>query len=135
MASPSLIKRFLACIYELLILLALWMLGTWLYLQWVGPAQVGIARLGLQFSLWTLTGAYFVHCWVKSGQTPATQAWKFQLVNADGRLLNVQEAIKRYLLASLFAGLFGVGFVWALVDKHRLFLHDRLLGTSWQIKT
>lgn len=135
MNSPSLIQRYFACIYEFLILLALWMLCTWLYLQGVESAQTGLARLGLQFTLWVVTGAYFVRCWVKSGQTPATQAWKIQLVHAEGRLLSISEALKRYTLASLLVLLFGIGLWWALVDKQQLFLHDRLLGTRWQIKT
>lgn len=135
MTNPSLYKRLLACVYELLILMAIWMLCTWLYMQCVGAADAGVARFGLQMVLWLVTGAYFVRCWVKSGQTPATQAWKIQLVNARGELLTLPQAIARYVLAGVLAMAFGLGFWWALLDKQQLFLHDRWLNTCWVAKT
>jgi len=133
MTQGSLGKRCMATLYELLILMALWMLVTWVYLQWVGTAQTGISRLGLQLSLWLVSGAYFVRCWVKSGQTPATQAWRLRLVNGQGELLSTGQAIMRYMLASLLLALGGLGFWWAIFDKQHQFLHDRLLGSRWSI--
>lgn len=133
--NATLFKRLVASIYELLILMAIWMLSTWLYLRLVGPADAGIHRFGLQVFLWLTTGAYFVRCWVRSGQTPATQAWKLQLVSEDGGLLTTKRAILRYLLASAFMLFFGVGLLWAFFDKQQLGLHDRLLSTRWKLKT
>lgn len=135
MMTAKVLKRFLASIYELLILMAIWMLSTWLYIRAIGPADSGVSKLGLQVWLWVITGAYFVRCWAKSGQTPATQAWKLQLVNADGSLLTTQQATLRYILASVFIVLFGVGLLWAFFDRDHLLLHDRLLGTRWAFKT
>jgi uncharacterized RDD family membrane protein YckC len=133
--APTILKRFLASIYELLILLAIWMLSTWIYIRIAGSADAGMQRLGLQTLLWLVTGAYFIWCWVKSGQTPATQAWKIQLVSHDGRLLTFKQATLRYLLASVFILLFGIGFLWVLIDKNRLALHDLFVGTRWLLKT
>ena len=55
------------------------------------------------------------------------QAWKFKLVGDDGQLFSLKIAILRYVLATLGMVLFGLGFLWAIVDRQHLFLHDRLL--------
>jgi uncharacterized RDD family membrane protein YckC len=57
------------------------------------------------------------------------QTWKIRLVSADGGPLTTRQVFLRYSLAwpSLLAG--GVGVLWALVDRDRQFLHDRLAGT------
>ena len=127
--NASLLKRFAACVYELLVLIAICLLCVGVFMLPFGQADDGLKRLGLQFFLWLVVGVYFVSCWRKSGQTLATQAWKIKLVNAQNETLTSTQAIQRYALASacLLAG--GLGYFWAVFDKEQLFLHDRLLGT------
>ncbi len=116
-----------ACVYELLLLIALWLISAWIFVLLFGDATQSYKRLLLQISLWLVTGAYFVWCWRKSGQTLAMQTWRIKLVNQAGMPLNTKQAMLRYLLASASACIFGLGFLWALVDKNRLYLHDRIL--------
>ena len=130
------LRLFAACMYELLLLLALWMLCTWIFLSLFGDATQGYKRYFLQFFLWLITGAYFVWCWVKTGQTLATKTWKIKLVvrdlaNQQYSTLTVTQALFRYVLASASMLACGLGFIWALVDKDSLFLHDRLLKTRF----
>ena len=120
-------RLFAACVYELLLLVALWMLSTWMFVGLFGDATSHYKRTFLQLFLWLVTGAYFVWCWTKTGQTLATTTWKIKLVNQQNVNLNKQQAIIRYALASASIVACGLGFIWALVDKDRLFLHDRLL--------
>lgn len=98
-----------------------------------------------QFYLLIVMGSYFVGFWTHGGQTLAMQTWKMRVVTADGDKLEMRQAIVRYLLAVsivllftvagvLLLGVVGilffcVGFVWALFDHDRQFLHDRLAGT------
>ncbi|HEY0562921.1 MAG TPA: RDD family protein, partial [Methylophilus sp.] len=117
-------------LYELLILIAIAMLITWLFIAVFGAATHGGKRLILQLVLWLGMGGYFVSCWVKSGQTLALQAWKLRIVNADESALTLKQACARYLLATLFMGMFGVSVWWALLNKQRLFLHDKLSNTK-----
>ena len=129
-------RLFAACMYELLLLLALWMLCTWIFLSLFGDATQGYKRYFLQFFLWLITGAYFVWCWVKTGQTLATKTWKIKLVvrdlaNQAHSTLTLNRALFRYVLASASMLACGLGFIWALVDKDSLFLHDRLLKTRF----
>lgn len=128
----SLLKRLAACLYELLSLVAIWLLCTALFLSLFGNADTSLKRLCLQLFLWVMTGAYFVICWIRTGQTLAAQAWKIRVVNAKGETLSAPKAIFRYVLASVsLVSLLGLGFLWALFDKDRLFLHDRLLKTHF----
>jgi uncharacterized RDD family membrane protein YckC len=125
------LKLFAACIYELLLLIALWMLCTWLFISAFGSATVGYKRYTLQLVLWVFTGAYFVWCWCRSGQTLAAQTWKIKLVNQQNSTLTLKKAIFRYALASACLLACGLGYFWALIDKNGLFLHDRLMNTRF----
>lgn len=127
------LKRLMACVYEFLILIAIWMLFTWVYVSLFGDATHGAKRFCLQFLLWFISGVYFVVCWVKTGQTLAMQAWKMKIVGRDGSLLSWRQAVLRYVLASILMGMFGVSLLYILVNKQRLFLHDRLLGSRYEI--
>ena len=57
------------------------------------------------------------------------KTWRIRVVTRDGGALSVSVALRRYLLALISLGVCGLGFAWALVDKDRQFLHDRLAGT------
>lgn len=129
MKSASLIKRFATFLYESLTLIAIWLLCTLIFIALLGDVDAAYERLLLQFLLWAAAGIYFVVCWVKTGQTLAMQAWKIKLLNAENEHLNVRWALVRYVLATISLACFGAGYLWAILDKDQLFLHDRLLRT------
>ncbi len=128
MNNPSILKRIAACGYELLILIAIWLICAGVFIALFGDATAGLKRFALQLSLWSITGAYFVWCWKKSGQTVAMKTWKLRLVSQSGLPLTYQQLVLRYIFASfgLFAA--GAGFLWMVFDRESLFLHDRLTG-------
>lgn len=76
-----------------------------------------------------VVGAYFLWYWHHGGQTLAMQTWKLQLVSARGGTPGIPMLLLRYALAWLSLGFWGAGLVWALFDRDRQFLHDRLAGT------
>lgn len=125
----TLIKRYLAVVYEALLMLALTLAMTAAYIMFIGDASHGWKRLGLQTLLWVVMGAYFVRCWVVTGQTLASQTWKLKVVDRDGQLLSRRQAVTRYLVASILLLPAGLTLWWALLDREQLFLHDRLLGS------
>lgn len=125
--APSLLKLGACLLYELLTIVALVFVSTGLFIIIAGDASHDIKRLLLQLFLWLVVGAYYIRCWVKTGQTLAMQAWKLRLVDEQSQLLAMQQAIARYLLATLSMAFFGAGLFWAIVDKNNQFLHDRLL--------
>jgi uncharacterized RDD family membrane protein YckC len=136
MQNATRLRLFAACLYELLLLVALWMLCTWIFVRLFGDATIGQKRTILQLFLWLITGAYFVFCWTKTGQTLATKTWKIKLVtqklvNGQNSTLSIQQALIRYALASACLLACGAGLIWVLFDKESLFLHDRLLKTRF----
>lgn len=89
----------------------------------------------LWIHLIAVLAAYFIWFWSHGGQTLAMKTWKIRLVNIRGtrndpdRRVSPMQALVRHALCwpSLF--LLGVGLFWALLDRDRQFLHDRLAGT------
>ncbi|MDP2152785.1 MAG: RDD family protein [Methylotenera sp.] len=124
---PSLLKLFACLVYELLTIVALCIVFAGVFYGVFGDATEGIKRLSQQMFLWTILGAYYVLCWTKTGQTLAMQSWHLKVVSQNNAPLSMQMALMRYVLASLSLVLLGLGFLWVVVDKNRLFLHDRLL--------
>ncbi|GJL76108.1 MAG: hypothetical protein NMNS02_22140 [Nitrosomonas sp.] len=74
-------------------------------------------------------GYYFIWFWTRGGQTLAMQTWKIRVVTVDGNRLNNRIAITRYLIAVIGVLFFGIGILWAFVDRDHQYLHDRLAGT------
>ena len=50
-------------------------------------------------------------------------------VATSGSPVRPAQALLRYLLCWPSLGLGGIGIAWALIDRDRQFLHDRLAGT------
>lgn len=88
-----------------------------------------VLRPLFQFYLVALAGLYFVWQWLHGGQTLAMKTWRIRLVTRAGAPLGLRHALARYLFALAGVVLLGLGFLWALVDRERQFLHDRLAGT------
>jgi uncharacterized RDD family membrane protein YckC len=128
--NKFLIKRLIACLYDALILIAIWMLVTWFYIFSFGEILSPFQRLSLQMLLWLSAGVYFMFSWYKGGQTLALKAWKMKIVSQANVDLSFKVCFLRYVLASVLMMLFGLTLLWAFVDKDRLFLHDRLLNTK-----
>lgn len=116
-------------VYELLLVVAVVFVASFVMLPVVGDLHAPWQKHLFQGFLLLVLFAYFAAFWLKSGQTLAMKTWRVRLVRADGRPLTFKLAALRFGLA--FAGLAcaGLGFGWALFDRDRQFLHDRLLGT------
>ena len=72
---------------------------------------------------------YFVWFWTHGGQTLAMKTWGVRLTDKNGGTVHTALAIWRFTLCLPSVLLGGIGIWWALFDKDRQFLHDRLAGT------
>jgi len=122
-------RRFCAIAYDAFLLTALVFVGSWLFLKLFGDATQGPLRPVYQLFLLGLCGCYLVYCWSHGGQTLAMKTWGLRVVRDDGLPLTLGSAVLRFALALASIALAGGGFLWALVDRDRCFLHDRLGGT------
>lgn len=129
-ASPlaGLRVRLLSLCYEAILLFALVFVAAYLFISLARDAQGGWARLAFQLYLLAVCGAYFMFCWVRSGQTLPMKTWRLQLRTLDGRPLSAGTAMLRYLVA-VPAMCTGLGILWAVLDRDRQFLQDRIAGT------
>ena len=133
-AVAGIARRFGSLAYEALLLAAVLFICTWVFLFFAQALDSALQRPLLQIWLLGITGAYFVYCWSRSGQTLPMKTWRIHLTAAGGGQVTVQLAVKRYLLVLLSLGLCGLGFAWALIDRERQFLHDRIAGTRLTVK-
>lgn len=120
--------RLLSLLYEAMLLFAVLFVSSYLFLGLARDAQSGLPRTLFQIYLLSVCGAYFLFCWTRTGQTLALKTWRLRVVTQQGRALALRQALLRYLLA-IPGMLSGVSLLWALFDRERLFLHDRLAGT------
>jgi len=127
--AASLARRFLSLVYETPLLVALLFAGTLPVLIFTQHLDAVLVRPLLQLYLLVLCGGYFVWQWRHGGQTLPMKTWRLRLVARDGGPLTLRHGIYRYVLALLGLALFGTGLFWALIDRERQFLHDRLAGT------
>jgi uncharacterized RDD family membrane protein YckC len=128
--APALGRRLASGLYDGLMLAALVLVATFPFLAAFGDSTTGWRRHALQLWVLAVAGAYFTWFWTHGGQTLPMKTWRFKLVRRDGAAISVPLALHRYLLAVLGLLALGLGFLWALVDRDRQFLHDRLAGTA-----
>jgi uncharacterized RDD family membrane protein YckC len=115
-ATPGLPRRLASMVYEAVLLFAVAFFAAWVFFFASGgrDASSGALRYELQLFLW---------CWLRGGQTLAMKAWRIRLVH-----LSPGKALVRLLLAFVLVPT-GISMVWALFDRDRQFLHDRVAGT------
>ena len=128
--APGLARRLASALYDGLLLAALVLVATFPFLAVFGDSTHGWRRHALQAWVVLVAGAYFVGFWTRGGQTLPMKTWRIRVVRRDGAPLGIGRATHRYLLALLGTLAAGLGFAWALLDRDRQFLHDRLAGTA-----
>lgn len=107
------------------------------------PSRAG--RVAGFASLVALLGAYCAILWSGGRRTLPMKTWRLRLVDAKGQPPTLPRALARYAAAwigplcalatyaathsQLAALALALNHAWALVDRDRRFLHDRLAGT------
>lgn len=127
--AAGLLRRVASLVYETLMVLAILLVASLSFLLVIPDAASGPWRAAFQIYLAGAIGLYLTWFWTHGGQTVAMRAWKIRLVRADGTALDWRRACLRCVLAPPSIGTAGIGVLWALIDRDRQFLHDRLAGT------
>lgn len=130
MNTPSLLRRLTCLLYESLLVAAILAIAVLAPLVMAGILfglnAKGIVTLALIFAVLLF---YFCWQWLRGGQTLPLKTWKMKIISESGGALRPEQALLRYLLAWVSTLLAGAGFLWAMIDRDRQFLHDRLSGT------
>ncbi|MFU8877147.1 MAG: RDD family protein [Wenzhouxiangellaceae bacterium] len=119
MSQPcSLPRRFAAMIYDSLLLIAVWMVGTALVLPLGGGEIDGGSPL---FRAWLLllAFAYFHTGWQRAGQTLGMRAWRIRLQHCGNRRFTAFDSLRRFSAGLLSLATLGLGFGWSLLREDR----------------
>lgn len=85
--------------------------------------------------LWFCYALFYVWCWRRSGQTLGMKSWRLQLQSRasqgeNGLRPGWRDCWLRCLLAPLSMAVFGIGYLWCLIDRNGDCLHDIYSNTK-----
>ena len=158
LTEASLSRRLGALLYEALMLFAMAVIVGFAFLPLVSPSSGADATLRIPSifgrtilfcALVAAAAGYYTWSWSAGRRTLPQKTWRLRLVDASGRAPSKRDALLRYaalwicpvvalaafamLDASPYrryaALLLALNFGWALIDRDRRFLHDRLAHT------
>ncbi|MBR9883230.1 MAG: RDD family protein [Oceanospirillales bacterium] len=122
----SFAKRLLAMVYDLLILVAIW-LGVAIIATAINQGGVvsPLGRAAMQSAQFCFSFLFFGYFWTRSGQTLGMQAWRIRVQTFDGNRLSWTQALIRFLCAIISWIPLGLGYLWMLFSDEKLTWHDR----------
>lgn len=126
-------RHMLAMLYDLLLILPLFMAATALWVAILGPtdsiAQPSVPP-ALQWAGWLLIVILFFGIfWRRGGQTLGMQAWRIKLITNSGKRPSWKQALIRVIGALISATFLGLGYAWRFVSAEKTYWHDRWSGT------
>ncbi len=152
MQTIGLFKRILVIIYDGLLLIALAFFTSALLMglfTWLGPdsffaipdpanpnlierSDLGRIIGGTIVSINVICVSFFFYgwFWTHGGQTLGMKAWNLYLVKPDGKFIDWNTALKRYLAALISWACLGLGFTWILLDRQKRAWHDIITNTK-----
>jgi uncharacterized RDD family membrane protein YckC len=130
----GLLRRLAAIVYDTLLIIALWMVVTAAFLllsrgEAITPERDPVLEFVYRAALVTVVVIFYGLPWTRRGQTLGMASWRLKVVREDGSLLDWRDTVVRLLGATLSLLVFGLGFMWILVDPERRAWHDRLSRT------
>jgi uncharacterized RDD family membrane protein YckC len=156
--DASLARRLGALLYEALLLAAMALIAGFALLP-LAPPHAGtyralsvpgvLARTAMFCILAAGAAWFYAWSWSEGRRTLPQKTWRLALVDARGRPPTRRAALVRYAAAWIgpaaaiaayvalrptgharyAAALLALNYAWALVDRERRFLHDRIAGT------
>jgi uncharacterized RDD family membrane protein YckC len=127
--TPGLGRRLLCLVYETLLLTAVVLFAGGVATLLIQAAGLGYSRILTRAVVIAACAAYFIVQWRQRGQTLPMKTWRIRLESASGERITLPQAWMRLALATLGYLAMGISVLWALADRDRQFLHDRLTGT------
>ena len=126
---PGLARRLAAIAYDSLLLTAVLLVATAVLLPFTGGEAIRPGSGWYAAYLLIVSFAYFGWFWTHGGQTLGMRSWRLRLVGDGRNGATWGQALVRFAAAAVSWLVFGVGFLWMLVDSERLTWHDRISAT------
>ena len=145
-ATPSLLRRFAAMVYDSLLIMAISILyGA--VMAGINVAIKGVPATGeritwgifgvVVFVGWMVTiGVFFCYFWHKSGQTLGMKTWRIKIVNHNTLdCPSYAQCINRLLCALVSLCFFGIGYLLMYTNTEHQTLHDKISKTRTLLLT
>lgn len=144
-APVSLLKRLLAIIYDLFLLIAVFfavgiplsILTTFIFNA--GDAITEEHRFYLLNQI-IILGSLFIASlffygwfWTHGGQTLGMKTWRIMLISNNAEKISWKQAVQRYFAAILSWLVLGMGFLLSLLDDRKRCWHD-MLSNSYLVQ-
>lgn len=130
-SPPGIARRLASMLYEALLITAVLAVAFILPHLLIGAfAHIQVHHVLTKIHFFLVLLIYFSWFWINGGQTLAMKTWRIRVVDIHGGRLRPAQAVLRYLAAWFSLFFFGIGIFWALFDKNRQFLHDRIADTQ-----
>lgn len=139
-ATPSLLRRLAAMVYDSLLLMAVSILygavATGINVAINGAPATGERIIWGTFGIWVFAGwiltvgYFFCYFWRKSGQTLGMKTWRMKMYRSESlQLPGYGQCALRCCLAPVSMLLFGLGYWLMYFNQDRQTLHDKLTST------
>ena len=123
------LKRLAALFYDSLLIAALLLMGTVFILFFTFGKPIPAGNYYYQAYLFFIVLCFYIWFWTHGGQTAGMAAWRLKLVTTSNKPMTLYRALLRALIGPLSLLCGGIGLLWALFDKEKLTLYDRLSQT------
>ena len=128
-SGAGLLRRLASICYDLLIVSALLIAATAAILPLTRGNAISAGTLWFQLYVAGIVLLYFAGFWWRSGQTIGMVAWRLRVVADSGGRATLTQCVLRGLMAVVSLAALGLGFFWALFDRHGRTWHDRVSRT------
>lgn len=133
--TPGFGRRLLCLIYEALLLTAVVLTAGGVATGLAHAAGLSQPRMLTQFIVIASCAGYFAVQWCGRGQTLPMKTWRIRVQAVSGERISAIQALLRMMLATIGYAAFGISILWALFDRDRQFMHDRIAGTRLVVVT
>ena len=125
----SLARRLLVMLYDAVILLGLLIVASAMALPFGNVNKVAFQDFWFTLWLFVVCLIYLTVCWRYGGMTLGMRAWKVRLYRDEEQVLSWPRCLLRGLVGIVSLAFFGLGVLWALLDKKNRGWHDLAAGT------
>lgn len=128
----SLFKRLAVIGYDGLLLIAILFIATALTLPLNGGEAIKNGHPLFPFLViywFIISFIFYGWFWTHGGQTLGMKTWNLQLISSDHKKITWQQAFIRFCCAILSTLLFGLGFLWSLLNEKKSTMHDIFSNT------
>jgi len=126
----SLLRRLAAIFYDSMLLAAVLFLASLPAAPLMGENPSQAVNFFYQLYLLLIIFAFFAWFWSHGGQTLGMRAWRVKLQNRNPGPVTLWQLMLRFIIATFSWLIFGLGFLWSLLDREQLTWHDRYSMTE-----